>query len=124
MRDEPSFEQEVEWLKESIRGRYRPPTTARPIRLSVAEWLTRQRIASPQLTKALRAAWRKAAGEMIAEHSLPTRVSRGVLQVIVADSMVAQEIALHRNQILATLQKLLPDQPIRKMRCKVGVLSD
>ncbi len=120
MRPRPTPDQELQWLQEAARRRYRRPVTGRAIKNVVAELLTQRRMVAPQQQRQLREAWRSAVGSAIAECSMPGRVSNGMLEVIVADSVVAQEIALRRSDILRQLRQRLPDQPISRLRTRVG----
>jgi predicted nucleic acid-binding Zn ribbon protein len=68
----------------------------------------------------LAAAWRQAAGEAIARQTRVGTVRRGVLEVMTANSMLAQELQFQKERIVARLTELLPEEKIRDVRCKVG----
>jgi predicted nucleic acid-binding Zn ribbon protein len=65
-------------------------------------------------------AWREAVGEKLGPQTRVGPVRRGTLEVTVANSMVAQELQFQKQQILARLADLLPDEKIRDIRCKIG----
>lgn len=73
-----------------------------------------------QATHTAEEAWREAAGEMFAKQTRLGPVKRGVLEVIAAGPMVAQELQFQKERIIAKLAELLPDEKIRDLRCRVG----
>jgi predicted nucleic acid-binding Zn ribbon protein len=68
-------------------------------------------------------AWQKAAGEAIAKLSAPGALKRGTLEVTVTSSMLMQELGFQKEQLLASLQKLLPDEKITKLKFRVGKVT-
>lgn len=71
----------------------------------------------------LQAAWQQAAGSLLAKHSRPTNLRRGVLQVVVENSTWMQELTFARDAILAKLQETAKDQGIRDLRFRLGSLK-
>jgi predicted nucleic acid-binding Zn ribbon protein len=65
------------------------------------------------------AAWDEASGDL-RRQSRAGRLRRGVLEVVASNSLVLQELTFQKRQILATIQRLLPDQRIRDLRFTVG----
>ncbi|MGC3966078.1 MAG: DUF721 domain-containing protein [Pirellulales bacterium] len=65
-------------------------------------------------------AWREAVGPVLGPQTRVGPVKRGVLEVTAANSMVAQELQFQKQQIVARLADLLPDEKIRDIRCKIG----
>jgi predicted nucleic acid-binding Zn ribbon protein len=68
-------------------------------------------------------AWRQAAGERLAERTRATTVRRGVLEVLVGNSTLAQELGFQKQDLLARLGELLPDENIRDLRFRVGPMT-
>ncbi len=68
-------------------------------------------------------AWKEAAGEQLASQTRPGKVSRGVLEVYVSNSILAQELGFAKKKLLARLQQLQPDEKIRDLRFRVGPLD-
>jgi len=64
-------------------------------------------------------AWIQASGRLH-QQSRSGQLRRGVLEVVVANSLVLQELTFQKRQILTTLNQLLPDQKIRDLRFCVG----
>ena len=69
------------------------------------------------------AAWRAAAGDTFAPYTLPGRLKRGVLEITVSNSIVIQELTFQKQQLLADLQKQLPDARIRDIKFRIGTIS-
>jgi len=65
-------------------------------------------------------AWQEAAGPEIGGKSRPGPVKRGVLEVIVANSMLAHELQFQKERIVKKLAELLPQEKIRDLRCRIG----
>ncbi len=68
-------------------------------------------------------AWREAAGAALARHSRVGQSRRGVLDVLVANSTLAQELGFQKQAILARLRSLQPDEDIRDLKVRVGPLD-
>jgi predicted nucleic acid-binding Zn ribbon protein len=68
-------------------------------------------------------AWREAVGPEFGGKSRPGPVKRGVLEVIVANSMLAHELQFQKEQIVKKLAELLPQEKIRDLRCRIGPVS-
>jgi predicted nucleic acid-binding Zn ribbon protein len=66
------------------------------------------------------AAWQAAVGPALAKYTHPGRLRRGVLEVIVANSMTVQELTFQKQEVLAKLQADLPDARIRDLRFRIG----
>lgn len=67
-------------------------------------------------------AWREAAGESLGKQTRVGAIKRGVLEVTAANSMVAQELQFQKEQIVARLAELLPEEQIRDVRCRIGAV--
>ena len=124
MRRKPSPQQEAQWLRESVKKRYRPPTQGRPIHLAIGSMLSRRKWLAEHERRQLRQAWLETAGPELAAESVPTKIDRGALVVIAADAAVCQEIAFRHDELVSELQKRLPDHPFRRLRVRVGPVGD
>ncbi len=89
----------------------------------VAQLLARSGYARVRSSSALDDAWREAAGELLAKHSRLGNVRRGVLQITVANSTMAQEFTFQKKQLLGRLARLLPDEKIRDLRFSTGRIA-
>ena len=95
----------------------------KPISNILAELLARRGYARVQAAGLSQQAWSEAAGETLAAQTRPGKVSRGVLEVFVTNSMLAQELGFAKKKLLARLQQLQPDEKIRDLRFRVGPLD-
>jgi len=86
----------------------------------LSELMARRGFARIQSTEALETAWRQAAGPLAAQYTRVGSIRRGVLEIIVANSTLVQELGYQKQEILAELQQLLPDEAIKCLRFKVG----
>ncbi|ADB15727.1 protein of unknown function DUF721 [Pirellula staleyi DSM 6068] len=65
-------------------------------------------------------AWELVAGEKMATVTKLGSCRRGVLEIVVASSMVLQELTFLKADLLSRLQQALPDAKIRDLKFKVG----
>ncbi len=114
-----SPEDEEAWNLSQIRQQ-RSRLHAKPIGSMIRSLMARRGYGQTQAVDELQSRWREAAGEVLGSCSRAGNVSRGVLQVFVADSSALQELHLCKKQILAALQSSLPQANIRDFRARVG----
>ena len=72
---------------------------------------------------ALEEAWREAIGDAAAGYTRAGSLRRGRLEVTVANSMLVQELTFQKPALLAKLRERLPDETIRDIRFRVGVVE-
>jgi len=89
----------------------------------MATLLARRGYAQVETASACQEAWLQAAGPPLRGQSRAGEVRRGVLEVVVSNSSLLQELTFRRRQLLAELNRLLPDQPIRELRFRVGSVT-
>jgi predicted nucleic acid-binding Zn ribbon protein len=89
----------------------------------LAQLITARGYGRIQATADFTAAWRAAAGETFAPYTLPGRLKRGVLEVTVTNSIVIQELAFQKVQILAALREQCPDANIRDVKFRIGTIN-
>jgi len=90
----------------------------------LAELASRRGFARVRSVDELEAAWREAAGPVIARYSRVGRRTRTrVLHVAVANSSIVQEISLQKEQILLELNRRLTGEPIHDLRTRVVKLD-
>ena len=51
------------------------------------------------------------------------RYSRGTLEILVSNNLLAQELGFQSDELIARLQKLSPASKINKLRFRVGSIS-
>jgi len=86
----------------------------------VNQLLTRRGIAQQQHNQQLRSNWDAAVGPKWNQLSLAGNISRGVLEVTVANSMVNQQLTFEKKKLLTTMQKLMPEAKLKDLRFRVG----
>jgi predicted nucleic acid-binding Zn ribbon protein len=103
----------------------KPTGRGRPQKMGdlLAELLARRGYAREQAARHYDAAWRQAAGELLARHTRVGTVRRGTLEVTVANSVLLQELTFQKHSILEQLARLLPEERIDKLRFRVGPLE-
>lgn len=97
----------------------------RPRRVAdvLSELMARRGYAREQSVAAYADAWRQAAGELVARHTRVGTVRRGALEVLVANSVLLQELTFQKQEILAHLNRLLPRERIARLRLRVGPIE-
>jgi predicted nucleic acid-binding Zn ribbon protein len=85
--------------------------------------LARRGYARQTAASGCEAAWREAAGPMLAKISRPGNIRRGVLEVFVANSTLVQEMGFQKVQILERLRHRLADDSVRDLRFRVGPIE-
>lgn len=91
-----------------------------PIGDVLAQLMARRGFARARSGAACEKAWREAAGELAARYTRVGAIRRGRLEVTVANSTLVQELSFQKPVLLAALARLLPDEPIRDLRFRVG----
>jgi predicted nucleic acid-binding Zn ribbon protein len=94
-----------------------------PIGEVLAQLMARSGFARVRSASALEAAWTKAAGPLLAQHTRVGAVRRGKLEVLVAHSTLVQELGFQKAAILAALANELPDERIDDLRLRVGAIE-
>ena len=69
-------------------------------------------------------AWRKIVGRELARHTQVNFPRRGVLEVTVAHSVVLQELAFRKEELLQMLLREVPDEPLRDIRFRLGKVDE
>ena len=95
---------------------------SRPARMAdvISELFARRGYARVQAAETYLDAWEAAAGAALARYSRLLKVRRGVAEVLVAHSALAQEMTFEKERIVARLVELLPEETIRDIKCRVG----
>jgi predicted nucleic acid-binding Zn ribbon protein len=89
----------------------------------VARIIAKRGLGKDKSNEQLKAAWRAAAGPAIGQQSQAVAVRRGKLEVLVASSLLMQEIGFHRPRILAELQQKFPEAKITDLKLRVGQIQ-
>ncbi len=116
---EPTQEEREAWDLASIRQR-RSRFVAKPIGNVVRRLLASSGYGDTQAAAQLQHAWNEAVGPTLAKLSRPGNVSRGALQIQVANSAAMQEIHFCRKQILASLRANPSTANISDFKIRIG----
>jgi len=95
----------------------------KPVQSVLSQLLAKRGYAQVQSAAGCDAAWREAVGVKLATDSRPGVVKRGVLEVLVRNSVTLQELAFVKVKAVKTLAKLIPEQQIRDVRFRVGAMD-
>lgn len=89
----------------------------------ISQLFARRGYARQSAANAWTEAWNQAAGRAFAEGSRAGGLRRGVLEVVVKNSILMQDIAFEKKRILTDLKKLVPEAGIRDLRFRIGALE-
>jgi predicted nucleic acid-binding Zn ribbon protein len=64
--------------------------------------------------------WQRIAGEELARMTQVSALRRGVFEVLVANSLLMQELTFRKEQLLADLQAAIPDAGVKQLKFKIG----
>lgn len=95
----------------------------KPIGSVLSELMARRGYARVRSTEAYEAAWLKAAGTAVAKCTRLGSLRRGTLEVIVLNSTLVQELVFQKPALLKDLARLLPDEPVKDLRFRVGAID-
>ena len=65
-------------------------------------------------------AWQAIAGEQLAAASQFSALRRGVFEVLVANSLMMQELTFRKEELFKALQQVLPDAGVKQLKFKIG----
>ncbi len=89
----------------------------------VSELMARRGFGRLQSAEGYEAAWREAAGPLAAKYTRVGLLRRGTLEVIVANSVLVQELGFQKGGLLKSLSELLPGQGITNLRFRLGAIE-
>ena len=68
-------------------------------------------------------AWRSVAGEELQSNTQIGELRRGVFEVLVANSLLMQELTFRKEDLLAGLQEALPESHIKQLRFRLAQIN-
>jgi predicted nucleic acid-binding Zn ribbon protein len=92
----------------------------KPVAEVIAQLVQRRGYAQVRAAGEWIEAWQAAAGEAFAKVTEVGQLRRGVLEVVVANSLVMQELTFEKERIFAELKQQRPDAGLKQLRFKVG----
>ena len=81
--------------------------------------ITRRGYAQQQTNEELSHAWLKTVGEGLSENSRTGQVRRGVLEILVSNSVALQELQFEKRSFLKRMKQLLPKHGIEDLRFRI-----
>ena len=99
------------------------PKLPQSIGYVLGELIARTGYARVQGSQALESAWQRIAGELAARLTRVTTIRGGKLEIIVANSVLVQELTFRKAELLKQLAGEMPEAKIRDLRFRVGSLS-
>lgn len=95
----------------------------KPVGNVIAQVVQRRGYAEIRVAGERDEAWRAAVGVELANSTRVGGLRRGVLEVIVANSLLMQELTFCKEELMASLQKALPSAEINQIRFRIGQVS-
>lgn len=100
--------------------RYYHGRAPKPIGNVLAQLVSRRGYAQIRAAGERDEAWQRVAGDEFARMTQVSALRRGVLEVLVANSLLMQELTFRKEQLLSDLQAALPDAGVKQLKFKVG----
>ncbi len=89
----------------------------------VAQVVQRKGYAQAEAARQLEEAWSSAVGELGNRSTRVGKIRRGNLEIIVASSLVMQELSFRKKNLLTAMQKSVPEAQIEQLRFRVGKIA-
>ncbi len=89
----------------------------------LAQLITKRGYGRIQSTRDFTTVWQAAVGPTLSPFTQPGTLKRGKLEVTVTNSAVIQELTFQKRQILAELNRQLPDAKITDLRFRIGQIN-
>ena len=94
-----------------------------PIANIITELFARRGLGQRQAVAQRERAWQDAVGEEMARHTRCGNIRRGRLEIIVANSLLMQELTFQKPDILTKLSVSLTETKIEDIKFRVGSMS-
>ncbi len=89
----------------------------------VSELTIRRGLGRVGTVEQFRRTWEQLVGVELASQCRVASLSRGVLEVVVSSSVVLQELAFRKGELLQAMQSRVPGKAIRDIRFRIGTLD-
>lgn len=116
-------ERELEQLGKELEAKQRHPRAPVRIGYTISQLMARRGYGQTRGREQREAAWRQACGPQLAAQTRVSKLSRGVLTILVANSMTMQELNFQQQAVLARLREIDPDLNVKALRLRVGAIS-
>jgi predicted nucleic acid-binding Zn ribbon protein len=117
--DEQDFDEASRLVKSRQYFQRRPQRAAELI----AKLMARKGYGQASAVSELLTAWQSVTTESWREQTQPGNIRRGVLEVIVANSVLLQTLEFEKKNILSVLQQQLPQNQIKDIRFRIGNIN-
>ncbi len=91
----------------------------KPIGKVIAQLVQRRGFAQVRTADQRDTVWRTLIGDMASDTQLGS-LRRGVLEIIVSNSLLMQELTFRKEELLTGLQEALPEAKVEQLRFRVG----
>jgi predicted nucleic acid-binding Zn ribbon protein len=116
-------DEEIQRLQDELARRQFVSRGPQPIAETLSQLLARRGYAAVEAAGERDEIWSTVVGPRLAPYCRVGLVRRGVLEVIVANSVGLQELTMQKKSLLAKLVQALPDQKIRDLRFRIGAVT-
>ncbi len=89
----------------------------------LADLMARRGFARLTSAAEFEAAWRQVAGDLAAQYTRVGLLRRGKLEITVAHSVVLQELAFRKRELLESLARVLGHDQIKDLRFRLGAID-
>jgi len=117
--DELDFSQAQDLVKNRQRYFRRPQKSADVL----GRLMARKGYAQTESANELEEVWNQVVGLKLQTKTKVGNISRGVLEVLVASSMVNQQIGFQKRKILKEIQNRLPKNKIKDLHFRIGKVN-
>ncbi len=114
---------QLEAINHIVKQRTIHPRPAKRLADVLSQLIARRGYARVRESGELDRVWVEAAGETIASRTRPAKTRRGVLTIIVADSLLMQELTFRKSEIITRLNTLAPERAVKDLRFRVGAIK-
>jgi len=115
--------EELRQLQRELAGRQQFSKMPQPIAESISVLLSRRGYAEVKTSGDRERAWTSIVGEQVAGHTRVGNLRRGVLEIIVRNSVLMQELAFKKKALLKQICSALGESKIRDLRFRVDVID-
>jgi len=114
---------DLEHRRESYQRWYNAKRRPKEIRNVIAQLVQRKGYAQVRAAGERDEAWQEAVGEPLVSLTRVAGIRRGVFEVLVANSLMMQELTFRKEELLSNLQDRLPEEGIKQLRFRLGSID-
>ncbi|MHB0956632.1 MAG: DUF721 domain-containing protein [Pirellulaceae bacterium] len=117
------IDDEIRQLHDDVARRQFFSKGPQPIAETLSLLLARRGYAGVEAAAERAETWVAIVGDKMALYSRMGNIRRGVLEIMVGNSAALQELTFQKKQLLLKIMAALPDQKIRDVRFRIGVVK-